>query len=174
MAEPIERIYLIGFMGCGKSTLGKALAHAMGWHFADLDDLFITRYSMSIPEYFAAYGEDGFRVAERDVLTDSFSMNHYVFATGGGAPCFFDNIEQMNNHGLSIYLKLPPEALAKRLHNGRQGRPLVADTNDEDMLLFITQKLYEREPFYNQAGLVIEDDGLLTVKGYVQIIRSSL
>jgi shikimate kinase len=174
MANAIERIYLIGFMGCGKSTMGKALAQSMGWQFADLDDLFEKKHGMTISDFFKAQGEEGFRNAERDMLTDSFMMDRMVLATGGGAPCFFDNMERMNRNGLAIYLKLPPLALVKRLHNGKHSRPLIADKSDDEMLGFITQKLAEREPFYNKATLVIEDDGSLSVPGYVQIIKASI
>lgn len=174
MTNNIDRIYLIGFMGCGKSTLGKALAQAMGWQFADIDTMFEEKHSSTISDYFKTFGEDGFRLAERQMVADTFSMKGIVFATGGGAPCFFDNMAQMNENGLTVYLKLPPEALVKRLHNGKHGRPLVADKSDDEMLSFITQKLAEREPFYNQARLVVEDDGYLSVQGYVQLIRSSI
>ena len=88
-------------------------------------------------------------------------------------PCFFDNMEMINQSGLSIYLKLPAEALVKRLTGGKQHRPLIADKSDSEMLEFISQKLKEREPFYSQAQLIVEDSGLLTVSGYVNLIRSS-
>jgi shikimate kinase len=169
----VQRIYLVGFMGSGKSTLGKALANALGWTFNDLDTLFENRFQCSIPEYFKQFGEDDFRNAERQVLQDSFKASNVVFATGGGAPCFFDNMAQMNNYGTSVYLKLPPAALVKRLHGGKHGRPLVAEKNDDELLGFIESKLAEREPFYCQSHLVVEDDGTLSVQGYVQLIRSS-
>lgn len=173
MDRKTERIYLVGFMGCGKSTLGKALAYSLGWAFCDLDTLFEEIYRSSIPDYFKNHGEEGFRVAEREVLARSFQMERMVFATGGGAPCFFDNIGKMNRHGLTIYLKLPPVALAKRLQHGKQGRPIIADKSDEEMVAFITAKLIEREPFYMQSTLVIEDNGDLSVQGYVQLIGSA-
>ncbi|MFT3740791.1 MAG: shikimate kinase [Breznakibacter sp.] len=173
MESTTGRIYLIGFMGCGKSTLGKALAQTLGWAFCDLDTLFETTYRMPISDFFKQHGEDAFREAEKEVLSQSFVQAKMVYATGGGAPCFFDNMEQMNHHGLTVYLQLPPQALMRRLQNGKQGRPLVADKPDNEMLAFIDMKLKEREPFYTQSKLIIEDDGKLSVQGYVQLILSA-
>ena len=168
-----KQIYLIGYMGCGKSTLGVALAKSLGWSFEDLDKTFETKHHCLIADYFKEFGEDGFRVAEREVLKESMQRESVVYATGGGMPCFFDNMELINQSGLSIYLKLPAEALVKRLTGGKQHRPLIADKSDSEMLEFISQKLKEREPFYSQAQLIVEDSGLLTVSGYVNLIKSS-
>lgn len=128
---------------------------------------------MSIPDFFKNFGEESFRLAEKEVMARSFAYTKTVFATGGGAPCFFDNMSQMNRHGLTVYLQLPPAALVRRLHNGKQGRPLVADKSDDELLYFIGSKLAEREPFYSQSKLIVEDDGHLSVQGYVQLILSA-
>lgn len=168
----LKRIYLVGFMGCGKSTLGKALARSMGWQFIDMDDLFEERHQMTISAYFEKFGEDGFRLAEHEILNNVSESKEVIIGTGGGAPCFFNNMDVMNQTGLSIYLKLSPEILYERLINARNTRPLVAEKSDAELLEFIKGKLNEREPFYNKSGLIV-DAGRLSVEDYIQIIKSS-
>ncbi|MBN2743375.1 shikimate kinase [Breznakibacter xylanolyticus] len=169
----VSRIFLIGYMGCGKSTLGVALAKSLGWMFADMDQLFEEKHQCSISEYFQRYGESGFRQAEHDLLRETSDVHQIVYATGGGMPCFYDNMAHMNASGLTIYLRLPAAALCRRLAGGKQHRPLIADKSDGELLDFIAHKLCDREPFYNQAHLIIDDDGSLSVQGYVNIIRAA-
>ncbi len=168
-----KQIFLIGYMGCGKSTLGIALARSLGWSFVDLDEAFEQTHQCTISEYFKNHGEDGFRKAEHDLLISSLEVENRVYATGGGLPCFFNNMALMNDSGLTIYIKLPAQALCRRLAGGKHHRPLIADKSDGELLEFIDIKLKEREPFYNQAKLIVEDSGTLSVQGYVNIIRSA-
>lgn len=168
-----KQIFLIGYMGCGKSTLGIALAKSLGWSFIDLDEAFEQQQRCTITEYFKLYGEDGFRKAEHELLKTSLDIENRVYATGGGMPCFFDNMALMNANGLTIYIKLPAPALCRRLAGGKHHRPLIANKSDDELLEFINIKLKEREPFYNQAKLIVEDSGTLSVQGYVNIIRSA-
>lgn len=168
-----KQIFLIGYMGCGKSTLGVALAKSLGWLFADMDELFEKKHHCTISEYFSRHGEAGFRIAENLLLTESLETENIVYATGGGMPCFYNNMALMNDSGLTIYLRLPATALCRRLAGGKQHRPLIADKSDAELLHFIEVKLTEREPSYNQAKLVIDDDGTLSVQGYVNIIRAA-
>src|SRR5690606_36383247 len=118
------KIFLIGFMGCGKSIFGKKLAAKIGCDFIDLDNQFEHVAGASIPEYFAAYGEEAFRKEESRILKTFDYPMHCVVATGGGAPCYFDNIDWMNSKGLTIYIEMSPIALAQRLENGKARRPL--------------------------------------------------
>lgn len=159
-------------MGSGKSTLGNALARSINWSFIDMDHLFEDRHAMTISSYFEKFGEDGFRLAEHEILVNVSEMENVIIGTGGGSPCFYNNMDVMNNSGLSIYLKLSPEILFERLIHAKQQRPLVANKTESELLEFIADKLKEREPFYNKAGLVV-DAGRLSVDDYIQIIKSS-
>ena len=150
------RIFLIGFMGSGKSTLGRPLAAKLGYKFIDQDALIEERFKMSISEVFATYGEAKFREAEHEVLKSFEASDNLVIATGGGAPCFFDNILIMNNIGFSIYLKIEPKTLVNRLKTSFTSRPLIAGKSEKELLEYVTEKLSEREPFYNKATVSIK------------------
>ena len=152
------KVFLIGFMGCGKTTLGRKLSSRLGYEFIDLDEHFEKTSGLSITEYFEKYGEEKFRASEKEILQHSSFPSNTVVSTGGGAPCFSDNMEWMNNNGLTIYISMSPEALASRLERGKLKRPLIKDFNQEELVLFIRDKLLSREPFYKQASASI--DGL--------------
>ena len=155
-----KKIFLIGFMGCGKSKLGKSLAAETNRPFLDLDDLVEIKYQLSIPEIFAAFGETGFRERERDVLQLSAIANEAIIATGGGAPCFFDNMEWMNENGITIFIDTPIPVLANRLINARVERPLIKGKNMEELITFIDLKLKERRPFYEKAQIILKEADL--------------
>ncbi len=157
---PSKKIFLIGFMGCGKSKLGKALASELELPFLDLDDLVETKNQMSIPELFVAFGEQGFREREKQTLQEAAMANNAIIATGGGAPCFFDNMEWMNNNGITIFIDTPIKILADRLINARVERPLVKGKSHEELIAFIEMKLAERRPFYKQAQLILTGEDL--------------
>lgn len=151
------RIFLLGFMGSGKTTIGKKLARTLGYAFVDLDKVIETRAEMSITQYFELHGEAAFRELERDCLQNEISSENVVVATGGGAPCFFDNMEWMNQNGATVYLMLSPKALASRLQ-GSTGRPLLSGLQGVELSRFIETKLESREPFYKKAKFWV--DGL--------------
>lgn len=141
-------------MGCGKSTHGKKLALKLGYDFIDLDHQIERHLGTNIAAFFAEHGEDTFRKLERDILkTHSYPQN-CVVATGGGAPCFFDNMDWMNANGLAVYIKMPPLALARRLEHGKEKRPLLKDLDEAGLVAFIEHKLAEREPDYSRAALI--------------------
>lgn len=143
-------------MGCGKSKLGKGLATKISQPFIDLDDMVEAKYQMSIPELFAIYGENGFREREKEVLQNSAVANDVIIATGGGAPCFFDNMKWMNKNGLTVFIDSPIKVLADRLINARVERPLVKGKSYEELVEFIEMKLKERRPFYEQAHVILK------------------
>jgi shikimate kinase len=160
----MNRIFLIGYMGCGKTTLGKRLAAALGFAFIDLDGFIEEKYHKSVADIFAEMGQDKFREMEKNALSEVAEFEKTVIATGGGAPCFFDNIDTMNGAGLSVYIKLSPEQLATRLENSRAGkRPLIAGKSGEELRSFITDGLLQREKFYLQARLIVagSDDDII-------------
>lgn len=136
----MERIFLIGFMGSGKTTLGKALAQKLGVDFIDLDLYIETRYHKTVREIFAESGEERFRQIEKSLLHEVADFENVIIAAGGGTPCFFDNIDYMNGHGTCVYLKASVEELCKRLAGGRESRPLLRGKSDEELRLFIDPK----------------------------------
>ena len=162
-------IYLIGFMGSGKSTLGKHLAKALGWKFIDLDDYFEQKFRTTVPLFFKEFGETGFRDAERTTLEDTKDMTKTVIAAGGGTPCFFDNMNFMNQNGITLYIKVSPEELAYRLKISKTVRPLIIGKTGEELTEYIREKLTEREPFYNKAQ-IIADGEKLDIDGYLRVL----
>lgn len=156
-----SRIYLIGFMGSGKTSHGKKIARMMGYDFIDMDDWIEEQEGISIAEIFERSGEHYFREKEHEVLKELGKKEKVVISTGGGAPCNNNSIELMNSNGLTIYLKLSPAALLSRLKEAHTERPLLAGKSEEEMRLTIEKLLQEREPYYNRAGMVI--DGLESV-----------
>jgi shikimate kinase len=147
-------IFLIGFMGSGKTTLGRKLAARLGYMFMDLDHVFEAQEGTTIGEYFTKYGEDAFRQLESEVLKKHPYPEHAIIATGGGLPCFFDNMDWMNAHGRTVYIKLTAKTLADRLQNEKDERPLLRERHGEALVQFIGEKLDEREPFYNKANII--------------------
>lgn len=151
-----QRIFLIGFMGCGKSKLGKSASNKLDRPFIDLDDLVEITHQMTIPQLFVAYGEHGFREREKNVLQNSALAEDAIIATGGGAPCFFDNMEWMNHNGITVFIDSPVKVLADRLINARVERPLVKGKSMDELVQFIDEKLKERRPFYEQAKIILK------------------
>ncbi|RZK61609.1 MAG: shikimate kinase [Pedobacter sp.] len=148
------KIFLVGFMGCGKSTKAKQLANLLACPAIDIDAVIVEQQGMSIADYFAANGEAAFRELENEVLKSLDYPGTCVVATGGGLPCFLDNMQWMNEHGITVYLEMTPPQLVSRLHN-REKRPLIKGMDDEQLLAFIVGKLEERNPFYHQSKLSI-------------------
>jgi len=145
------RIYLIGYMGCGKSTLGKGLAKHAGLQFVDMDHYIEKRNCKTVPQLFEEFGEEGFRKRERKALEELSEFTDVVIATGGGAPCFFDNIDLMNRTGKTIFLNIDPKILASRLLNSKTERPLIKGKSKEELIDFIDETLKKRNAYYKQA-----------------------
>ena len=145
------RIIIIGYMGAGKTTVGKALARTLKLPFYDLDWYIEGRMRKTVAQLFAERGEEGFRQVERNMLHQVAAFEDVVISCGGGTPCFFDNMEYLNAQGETIYLKATPEVLYKHLQMGKTVRPLLRDKTPEETLDFINSQLAHREPFYNKA-----------------------
>ena len=150
------RIYLIGYMGCGKSTLGALLAKRLHLTFYDTDSLIEHKYKANIHQLFKRYNEEVFRVIEQGMLTETFSFENAVISTGGGTPCFGKNMELIIENGMSVYLKLSPEHIYQRLKKSRKKRPLLAGLNKKELLDFITGQMALREDFYNKAQIIFD------------------
>ena len=145
------KYFLVGFMGCGKTTWSRKLAAKLGYEFIDLDHALEANVGMSIAEYFSSFGEDAFRQMESDLLKQTEYPENVVVSTGGGLPCFFDNMDWMNANGKTLYVKLSPKTLADRLENSKTVRPVLQGKKGDDLVEFITGKLAEREAFYLKA-----------------------
>jgi shikimate kinase len=150
----MKKIFLIGYMGAGKTTVGKRLAKKLGLQFIDMDQFIENRYHKKVSEIFAEKGEDFFREIERKALQEVAQFEDTVISTGGGVPCFFDNMELMNRSGITVYLKVPVNVLAQRLSSGKQERPLVKDKSKEELQQFIAENVAKRETWYNQASII--------------------
>jgi shikimate kinase len=153
-------IFLIGFMGSGKSTLGKQLAAGLGYRFVDMDDYIERGYGMSVSEIFGREGEDTFRRLEQEALHRLCDTDATVVAAGGGTPCFFDNMQRMNAVGATVYIQMSPGGLYQRLTKARKKRPLVEGLTGEQLLAYITKTLEIREPFYSRALIVLKGENL--------------
>lgn len=153
-------IFLVGYMGCGKSTLGRAVSRVSGFPFIDLDTYIEGRYHMTVKDIFAAKGEQGFRDAERNMLHEVADFENVIVACGGGTPCFHDNMDYMNAHGTTVFLDAPIESLFSRLKLGRQKRPLIASKTDDELLDFIREALEQRLPYYRKASTVFSSERL--------------
>jgi shikimate kinase len=151
-----KMIFLVGFMGSGKSYWGSRLAQKIAYDFVDLDTLIEQKTGLSIPEIFALHGEDGFRLQEQDCLHSlAERLQPTVIATGGGAPCFFDNMDWMNQHGTTIWLDTPVETLVERLWPERHKRPLLAQIPESDFTSFISERLDLRRVWYQKAKICV-------------------
>ena len=154
------RIFLIGYMGAGKTTLGKAFAREMGLTFVDLDWYIEERFHKSIRQLFTERGEDGFRELEKRMLHEAAEFEDVVISTGGGTPCFLDNMEYMNTMGDTIFLDVDIKVLFRRLKVAKQQRPLLVQKTDEELMAFITENLQKRLPFYIKAKHVFNGEKL--------------
>ena len=149
-------VYIIGFMGSGKSTAGKKLAASLEWTFIDLDRKIEEKAGKTIPQIFAQDGEDQFRQIETDVLKKVKGLTETIVSTGGGTPCHGDNMDLMLETGLTIYLKMTPQQLTNRLLESSGERPLIKNIPDDQLFEFIEKKLSVREKWYARANIIIE------------------
>ena len=154
------RIFLTGYMGAGKTTLGKAFARKLNLPFVDLDWYMEERFHKTVGELFVERGEAGFRELEKNMLHEVGAFEDVVISTGGGAPCFFDNIDFMNRNGKTVFLNVHPDVLFRRLRVAKQQRPILQGKQDDELKEFIIRALEKRTPFYSQAQYVFNADEL--------------
>ena len=151
------KVYLIGYMGSGKSTLGRKLAHHLHIPFIDMDSYIEERNYRTIPQIFEEEGEASFRQKEKKALIELSEFTDAVVATGGGAPCFFDNMDLMNKTGRTIFLNIDPGILAHRLLHSKTERPLIKGKSKEELIRFIDESLEKRLSFYKKAQIEIRE-----------------
>ena len=152
----MRRIILIGYMGSGKTTVGKALSKETGMMFYDLDWYIESRMRKSVSQIFAEKGEEKFRQMEYNMLHEVAEFEDVIISCGGGTPCFFDNMDYLNQQGDVVYLKATPETLYKHLLMAKVERPLLKGKNPDELIAYITEHLKEREPFYEKARFTLD------------------
>ena len=145
------RIIIVGYMGAGKTTVGKALSKELGIPFYDLDWYIESRRRKTVSQLFAELGEEGFRKIERNMLHEVAEFENVIISCGGGTPCFFDNMDYMNQQGQVVYLHCSSEVLHKHLLMGKTERPLLKGKSPDELIAFIKEQLIAREPYYTKA-----------------------
>lgn len=159
------RVYLLGFMGCGKTHWGKLIGQKLNIPFFDLDEEIVSSEGKSINDIFAEQGEEYFRLKEKEVLY-MITENHesFVMASGGGTPCFYNNIDYMNKSGTTVWFNCSVDCLFKRLVNEKEKRPLIRNLTDEQLKAYIMKKYADRKIFYQQASIIINDEEISSEK----------
>jgi shikimate kinase len=154
------KIFLTGYMGSGKSTAGKKLAAKLNFEFIDLDKFIESECGQTISEIFDTKGENEFRALEHNALKKLIIKDNLVIACGGGTPCYYGNMELMNNNGITIYLKMSADTLASRLANAKGKRPLLENKTEAELKEYITEHLEKREDIYHQAQYIVKGKNL--------------
>lgn len=158
MYGPPERVYLCGMPGVGKSTAAAWLAEKLGWTFVDTDEMIRFNTGKSIPEIFEEEGHSAYRIHEKSALWQTFDLQHAVIATGGGTPCWFDNMERMNTAGITVYLQADLVELCRRLSVSDADRPLFSRLNASQLSLKLYEMQEARAGFYAQSQFVMPPD----------------
>lgn len=156
----MNRIYIVGYMGAGKTTAAKRIANRLGWEVVDTDAMFEEKYRISVCDFFHKYDEQLFRKLESEVLKTTENMEYTVVSTGGGLACYFDNMEWMNRHGLTVFMRISPEAAADRILHSKRKRPLTENKTEEELAEYIRHHYAERLPFYEQARITVKSEDL--------------
>ena len=159
------RIFLIGFMGSGKTYWGRLLSEKLNLPFFDLDEEVVNAEKKSITEIFAREGEEYFRLKEKEILHSIAENNtRFIMSCGGGAPCYFNNIEYMHKVGTTVWLNTSIDTLYSRLIKEKEQRPLLKNLTDDNLKIFIKKKFSDRKIYYEQADMKIEDENITLEK----------
>jgi len=153
-------IYLVGYMGSGKTTVGQMISWKLGYSFIDLDSMIEEKYKITIASFFSKFDEKVFRKVENETLKDTILMKDTVVSAGGGTPCYFDNMEIINKSGISVYLKTSVETLHQRLFSSKKKRPLLAGKTSPAIMDHIKTQLAIREPYYLQSKIIADVNSL--------------
>ena len=166
----MDRIYIVGYMGAGKTTAARRLAQRMGWEVVDTDALFEEKYKISVNDFFNKYDEPLYRKLESEVLKSTESLENVVISTGGGTACYFDNMEWMNQHGLTVFLRISQKAVVDRLLHAKRKRPLAEGKSEAELTEFVQQHYTSRLPYYEQAQITVKAEDL-DLEGLVRLIE---
>ena len=171
------RVILIGYMGAGKTTMGKALANELGLTFYDLDWYIEDRYHRTVAQLFAERGEEGFRKVEQQMLHEVAEFENVIISCGGGTPCFFNNMEYMNGQAQTVYLKATPDVLYRHLKMSKSERPLLKNKTEEELKEYIKDSLAQRQDYYEKAKYIFDVELLenqTKIKDSVRLLRNLL
>lgn len=149
-------LILVGYMGSGKTTFGRKIAKQLQYEFIDADEAIESKYKLKIQDIFKQFGESHFRKLETKLIEDLTGKENIVLSTGGGMPCFGNNMELLNQLGTTIYLQRPVSELVHRLLHAKKPRPLIAGKTEDELVQFVEQTLAEREKYYRQAQWILE------------------
>ncbi len=166
-------IFLLGFMGSGKSHWGRLWAAAHNFNFIDIDEELEKQEQKTVAAIFETRGEDYFRQKETILLRSLTAQSNSIVSCGGGTPCFFDNMAWMNKNGLTIFLEATTQFILKNIKNEKDKRPLIKDKDDAEILFFIDQKLKERQPYYSKAKIILPAEDL-NIDSIKKVINLSL
>lgn len=165
------RIFLIGFMGSGKTHWGKQLAAQLKFPYFDLDEVIAEKENKPVTQIFAECGEESFRNKEKQTLESLIDEHEsMVLSCGGGTPCFFNNIETMKKYGIVVWLNTHVEILVQRLMKEKESRPLIKNIADDDMRTYIIRKLNERRIYYEQADVILDNENSISINEFIQTI----
>jgi shikimate kinase len=158
------KIFLAGFPGCGKTFVGRQAAGLMKYAFQDTDEIIAGEQGLTIPEIFSQKGEDFFREKETAVLKSLEKKRNVIIATGGGLPCFHDNMQWMNEHGITVYMEASAAFLFHRLVKEKKSRPLISKLTDIELMIYITETLAARRDFYSKAAVTVNAETITPAK----------
>ena len=156
----MNRIYIVGYMGAGKTTAARHLASHLVWEVVDTDALFEEKYKISVCDFFNKYDEPLYRKLESEVLKSTENLDNVVISTGGGTACYFDNMEWMNQHGLTVFLRISQTAVVDRLLHAKRKRPLAEGKTESELTEFVNRHYTARLPFYEQAKITVKAENL--------------
>jgi len=156
----MNRIYLVGYMGAGKTSAAKRLASRLNWKVVDTDDLFEEKYRISVDDFFQKYDEPLYRKLESEILKSTENLENTVISTGGGTACYFDNMDWMNLHGLTVFMRISPAAAVDRVLHSHHKRPLARGKSEKELTEYVNWHYASRMPFYEQARITVKSENL--------------
>lgn len=167
----MSKIYLIGYMGAGKTTVARRLANRLGYEVLDTDAMLEEKYKISVDDFFHKYDEPLFRKLETQILQSTENLDDVVISTGGGTACFNDNISWMNDHGITVFLRISPQAAVDRLLHSKKKRPLTESLSETELTEYVQSHYASRMPYYEQAKISVKAEDF-DVENLIKLIEN--